>query len=103
MNNNKANHQINTNKRYWHANLKLLSKLLLIWFAASFGCGILLADWLDQFTIVGFKLGFWFAQQGAIYIFVVLIFVYSYQMKALDRKFGVDDNMQDSPEQESQS
>lgn len=76
---------------YWQANLKLLFKLLVVWFSVSFGCGIILADWLDQFTISGFKLGFWFSQQGAIYVFVLLIFVYSKQMKVLDRQFGLED------------
>ena len=77
-----------TNKNdYWVANLKLVASLLLIWFFVSFGCGILFADYLDQFTFFGFKLGFWFAQQGSIYVFVILIFVYINQMKKLDQKF----------------
>tara|TARA_B100001013_G_scaffold188071_1_gene113463 strand:- start:43 stop:246 length:204 start_codon:yes stop_codon:yes gene_type:complete len=57
-----------------------------VWFLVSFGFGILLSDWLDQIKIGGFKLGFWFAQQGSIYIFVILIFVYVYLMERLDRK-----------------
>ena len=85
---------------YWQANLKLLAKLLVVWFAVSFGCGIILVDWPDQFTIAGFKLGFWFAQQGAIYVFVALIFVYARQMKILDRQFDVGD---DDSNQEPQS
>ena len=77
-----------TNKNdYWIANLKLVASLLLIWFFVSFGCGILFADYLDQFTFFGFKLGFWFAQQGSIYIFVILIFIYINRMKKLDQKF----------------
>jgi putative solute:sodium symporter small subunit len=77
-----------TNKNdYWIANLKLVAGLLLIWFFVSFGCGILFADYLDQFTFFGFKLGFWFAQQGSIYIFVILIFIYINRMKKLDQKF----------------
>ena len=77
-----------TNKNdYWVANLKLVATLLLIWFFVSFGCGILFVDYLDQYTFFGFKLGFWFAQQGSIYIFVILIFVYIYRMKKLDKKF----------------
>ena len=77
-----------TNKNdYWVANLKLVASLLLIWFFVSFGCGILFADYLDQFTFFGFKLGFWFAQQGSIYVFVILIFVYINRMKKLDQKF----------------
>ena len=77
-----------TNKNdYWVANLKLVASLLLIWFFVSFGCGILFVDYLDQYTFFGFKLGFWFAQQGSIYIFVILIFVYIHRMKKLDEKF----------------
>ena len=69
---------------YWKANIRLISVLLLIWFTVSFGCGILLVDFLDQFHFFGFKLGFWFAQQGSIYIFVILIFIYIHRMKKLD-------------------
>ena len=77
-----------TNKNdYWVANLKLVASLLLIWFFVSFGCGILFADYLDQFTFFGFKLGFWFAQQGSIYVFVILIFIYIHKMQKLDQKF----------------
>ena len=80
------------NKAYWRANVSLLSKLLVVWFVVSFGCGIILVDWLDQFSLFGFKLGFWFAQQGAIYVFVVLIFIYAWRMKIIDRQFGVSDD-----------
>ena len=69
---------------YWKANIRLVSVLLLIWFTVSFGCGILFVDFLDQFHFFGFKLGFWFAQQGSIYIFVILIFIYIHRMKKLD-------------------
>ncbi|MFL2705325.1 MAG: DUF4212 domain-containing protein [Gammaproteobacteria bacterium] len=71
---------------YWKTNLKILGCLLTIWFVVSFGFGILLSDWLDQFRIGGFKLGFWFAQQGSIYVFIILIFVYVYLMNRLDKK-----------------
>ena len=71
---------------YWKANLKIVSCLLLVWFLVSFGFGILFSDWLDQFRIGGFKMGFWFAQQGSIYVFVILIFVYVYLMEKLDKK-----------------
>ena len=71
---------------YWKTNLKYLSILLAIWFLVSFGFGILLVDLLNQIQIGGFKLGFWFAQQGSIYIFVVLIFVYVFLMNRLDDK-----------------
>ena len=74
------------------ANISLLSKLLAVWFFVSFGCGIILVDWLDQFSLFGFKLGFWFAQQGAIYVFVALIFIYTWRMKVIDRQFGVSDD-----------
>lgn len=75
--------------RYWSANLKLMLGLLSVWFLVSFGCGILAVDYLNQFRLFGYKLGFWFSQQGAIYTFVVLIFVYVWQMNRLDRKYGV--------------
>ncbi|WP_374959622.1 DUF4212 domain-containing protein [Gilvibacter sp.] len=78
-------------QRYWRTNLKYLSILLLIWFIVSYGCGILFKDFLDQYQIGGFKLGFWFAQQGSIYVFVLLIFVYVALMNRLDKKYGFDD------------
>jgi putative solute:sodium symporter small subunit len=76
---------------YWRANVKLMLGLLSIWFAVSFGCGILLFDYLNQFKFFGWKLGFWFSQQGAIYFFVLLIFVYVWQMNRIDRLFGVEE------------
>ncbi|HBY38677.1 putative solute:sodium symporter small subunit [Marisediminitalea aggregata] len=76
---------------YWKENLSLLAKLLVIWFVVSFGCGILFVDVLNNIQFFGFKLGFWFAQQGAIYVFVALIFVYMAKMNALDKKYGVDE------------
>ncbi|MEK9609573.1 MAG: DUF4212 domain-containing protein [Flavobacteriaceae bacterium] len=81
---------MNKNDTYWKTNLKYLVILLSIWFSVSFGFGILLADTLNQFHLGGFKLGFWFAQQGAIYVFVILIFVYIYIMNRLDQKFKND-------------
>ena len=74
-------------RAYWQHNLKLVAKLLAIWFAVSFGFGILLVDLLNQVQIGGFKLGFWFAQQGSIYTFVVLIFYYAKKMNTLDDQF----------------
>ena len=76
-----------TKKNYWKTNLNYLVVLLLIWFTVSFGFGILLVDQLNKIRFGGFKLGFWFAQQGAIYVFVILIFVYIYLMNRLDKKF----------------
>jgi len=76
---------------YWKTNLKILICLLIIWFLVSFGFGILLSDWLDQFKIGGFKLGFWFAQQGSIYVFIILIFTYIYLMERLDKKVSKDE------------
>jgi putative solute:sodium symporter small subunit len=73
---------------YWKANLRYLTILLVIWFAVSYGAGIIFKDALNAFRIGGFQLGFWFAQQGSIFVFVVLIFVYVYLMNRLDRKFG---------------
>jgi putative solute:sodium symporter small subunit len=80
-----------TNARsYWKANLKIVGTLLCIWFFISFVCGILIVDYLDNFRIGGFKLGFWMAQQGSIYGFVVLIFVYIRQMDKLDQQYNLD-------------
>jgi putative solute:sodium symporter small subunit len=77
---------------YWKANLGIVAALLAIWFTVSYGFGILLADWLDQFRFAGFKLGFFFAQQGSIYIFVALIFVYVRLMNRLDRQHDVHED-----------
>ncbi|WP_415231265.1 DUF4212 domain-containing protein [Psychromonas sp.] len=78
--------------RYWQENIKLVITLLVIWATVSFGCGILLVDVLNEFTFMGFKLGFWFAQQGAIYTFVLLIFVYAAKTNKLDEKYGVHED-----------
>ena len=78
-------------QEYWRRNLKLMVTLLVIWFVVSYGFGILLVDLLDKIKIGGFPLGFWFAQQGSIYVFVVLILVYCIQMKKLDQEFDVDE------------
>lgn len=84
-------------RQYWRANIALLTKLLAVWFAVSFGAGILFVDVLNAFEFFGFKLGFWFAQQGSIFVFVILIFVYSARMQALEKKFGLaDDDEPDS-------
>ncbi|MFQ6370615.1 DUF4212 domain-containing protein [Shewanella sp. YIC-542] len=74
---------------YWRENLRLVLSLLAVWFVVSYGCGILLADMLNNIHFMGFKLGFWFAQQGSIYVFVALIFVYAYKANALDKKYNV--------------
>ncbi|MBD3615221.1 MAG: DUF4212 domain-containing protein [Gracilimonas sp.] len=79
-------------KGYWKKNLKYLGILLSIWFTVSYGFGILLAPVLNEIQVGGFKLGFWFAQQGAIYTFVVLIFAYVYLMNKLDREFKVQED-----------
>lgn len=76
---------------YWKANIRLLCSLMVIWFACSFGAGILLRDWLDQFSIGGYPLGFWFAQQGSIYTFIALIAFYVIRMRQIERKFDLDD------------
>lgn len=77
---------------YWQANLRLLTILLTIWFVVSFGFGILLAAPLNNFSIGGYPLGFWFAQQGSIYTFIALIFIYAWRMNVLDRKFDVHED-----------
>ena len=76
-------------QQYWKANLNLIIISLVIWFVVSFGFGILFADALNGIKIAGYKLGFWFAQQGSMYIFVALIFIYAANMNKLDRKFNV--------------
>ncbi|MDP8304943.1 MAG: DUF4212 domain-containing protein [Candidatus Chlorobium antarcticum] len=76
-------------QEYWKINLRYLIGLLVVWFVVSFGFGILLVDQLNAIHVGGFKLGFWFAQQGSIYTFVVLIFVYVALMNRLDKKFDV--------------
>tara|TARA_B100000513_G_scaffold149134_1_gene69531 strand:+ start:307 stop:561 length:255 start_codon:yes stop_codon:yes gene_type:complete len=77
--------------QYWKANLKIVFSLLVIWFIASFGFGIIFSDTLDQIRLGGFKLGFWFAQQGSIYIFVIIIFLYVWLMKRLDKKLSEEE------------
>jgi putative solute:sodium symporter small subunit len=78
-------------KKYWKENLRYLAILLFIWFLVSFVFGILLVEQLNTIKLGGFKLGFWFAQQGSLYVFVVLIFVYMKLMNKLDKKYGVDE------------
>jgi putative solute:sodium symporter small subunit len=77
---------------YWKTNLKYLVILLSVWFLVSFGAGILFRDALDTIQIGGFKLGFWFSQQGSIYVFVILIFIYVRLMNKLDKQYGFDRN-----------
>jgi putative solute:sodium symporter small subunit len=77
-------------KKYWKENLRYLMYLLAVWFLVSYGCGILFVDALNSIRLGGFKLGFWFAQQGAMYVFVILIFVYIRLMTKLDKKYGLD-------------
>ncbi len=79
---------INQNTNYWKENLKYVGILLSIWFLVSFGFSILLKDFLDNFSLGGFKLGFWFAQQGSMYVFVILIFIYVHLINRLDKKYG---------------
>jgi putative solute:sodium symporter small subunit len=77
---------------YWRANLRLMAVLLVIWFVVSFGAGILFVDALDNIRIFGFKLGFFFAQQGAIYVFVALIFFYAWRMNRIERDYDVHED-----------
>ncbi|HNM81685.1 MAG: DUF4212 domain-containing protein [Dokdonella sp.] len=79
-------------KAYWSATLGLLTKILVIWFLVSFGAGILFADALNSIKLGGYPLGFWFAHQGSIYVFVALIFVYAKAMGNIDRKFDVHED-----------
>lgn len=77
---------------YWKANLRLLGVCLVIWAFVSYVCGILRAEWLNQFHLGGYPLGFWFAQQGSIYVFVAIIFFYAWKMNRLDRQFNVQED-----------
>mgnify|MGYP000010930280 FL=1 len=74
---------------YWQENIRTIMQLLVVWFIASYGCGVLFVDLLDTIAFGGSKLGFWFAQQGSIYVFLVLIFVYAKRMNAIDEKYDV--------------
>jgi len=78
-------------QQYWKTNIKYVLILLLIWFAVSYGAGILFKEELNAIKFGGFKLGFWFAQQGSMYVFVILIFVYVRLMNRLDKKHGYDE------------
>jgi len=79
-------------KVYWKKNIRIVLSLLAVWFFVSFGMGILLVDVLDNFRLFGFKLGFWMAQQGSIFCFVVIIFVYVYRMNKLDHQYDLDED-----------
>ena len=79
-------------KAYWKENIRLVLTLLAIWFLVSFGMSILFVDVLDTIHFFGFKFGFWMAQQGSIFCFVILIFIYVYKMNKLDHKYGVDED-----------
>ncbi len=79
-------------QQYWQANIRLVAVLLVIWFVASYLFGIILVDPLNTIRLGGVGLGFWFAQQGSIFTFLILIFVYAWRMNALDRKFGVQED-----------
>ena len=79
-------------KAYWKENIRIVLSLLTIWFLVSFGMAILFVNILDEFHFFGFKFGFWMAQQGSIFCFVILIFVYVYKMNKLDHKYAVDED-----------
>ncbi|HSI74333.1 MAG TPA: DUF4212 domain-containing protein [Lunatimonas sp.] len=78
-------------KNYWRRNIKIVLSLIAVWFIVSFGFGILLVEQLNAFRLGGFKLGFWFAQQGSIFTFVILIFIYVVMMNRLDEEFDVNE------------
>ena len=82
----------NNSKAYWSATLGLLTKVLVIWFVVSYGAGILFAEALNGIKLGGYPLGFWFAQQGSIYVFIALIFWYAKKMGDIDRKFGMQED-----------
>lgn len=82
----------NQSRAYWSATLSLLTRILIIWFVVSFGAGILFADLLNKIHLGGYPLGFWFAHQGSIYIFIALIFYYAKKMNDIDRRFDVHED-----------
>ena len=90
----------NSAHSYWKSNIKLVLSLLSVWFIVSFGCGILFVDALDTIRFGGFKLGFWMAQQGSIYVFVALIFVYIHFMDKLDDRYNLESSSGDKQEVE---
>ena len=79
-------------RQYWRKNLQYLGLLLSVWFLVSYGFGILFVEQMDRIRLGGFKLGFWFAQQGSIYVFVALIFLYVFLMNRLDRRYNMDED-----------
>ena len=82
---------MNKDQNYWKENISLIIKCLTIWFISSYGFSIILIDHLNTIRLGGYKLGFWFAQQGSIYIFVILIFYYAFKMGEIDRKYHIND------------
>tara|TARA_B100000945_G_scaffold253876_1_gene210951 strand:- start:145 stop:396 length:252 start_codon:yes stop_codon:yes gene_type:complete len=80
------------NKNYWKENISLIIKCLTIWFIVSYGCSIIFVEVLNNIRLGGYKLGFWFAQQGSIYTFVILIFYYVYEIDKIDKRYGVADH-----------
>ena len=82
-------------KAYWKENIRIVLSLLAVWFLVSFGMAFMFVDVLDNIRFFGFKFGFWMAQQGSIFCFVILIFIYVYKMNKLDRKYGVDEDRDD--------
>ena len=84
-----------TGKAYWKSNIRLVTYCLIIWAVVSYGFGLVLRSALDVIDVGGAGLGFWFAQQGSIYVFLILIFFYAYRMNALDRQFGVEEKDED--------
>jgi putative solute:sodium symporter small subunit len=83
--------QRNAKQHYWRANLRLVAACLVVWFTVSFGFGIVLADSLDRVSLLGVRLGFWFAQQGAIFAFIAIIFFYAWRMNRIDQEYDVDE------------
>jgi len=83
---------MNKHKNYWEENISLIIKCLTIWFISSYGFSIILVDQLNTIRLGGYKLGFWFAQQGSIYVFVILIFYYAFKMSEIDEEYGRNDS-----------
>ena len=92
----------NNRQAYWRENLRIMTYIMAIWFFVSFGCGILFVEQLNKIELGGFKFGFWMAQQGSIYVFVVLIFIYVRLMNKLDEKYSFNEKDEPKTEDETQ-
>jgi len=92
----------NNRQSYWRENLRIMTYIMAVWFFVSYGCGILFVEQLNKIKLGGFQLGFWMAQQGSIYVFVILIFIYVRLMNNLDKKYSFTETEEPQPDSESE-